>query len=196
MGTYKEELIKAMNILAEHPKTLFIGQNVIYGGASMYWTIANVPKEKRIELPVFEEVQAGISLGLALEGFIPVSIFPRMDFMLLAINQIVNHMDKMDEMSDGQFKPVIIMRTAIGSTAPLMPGPQHCQDHTEALKLMCKNINVVKLENANQIVPEFIKALQADKPTILVDIPDLYNKELEKEFRESRRKSLESLNEK
>lgn len=186
MGTYREELSKAMNLLAEHPKTIFIGQNTIYGGTSMFWTFQDIPKEKRIELPVFEEVQMGMSLGMALEGFIPVTIFPRIDFLICAINQLVNHLDKADAMSDGQFKPVVIIRTAIGSTSPLMPGPQHCQDYTEALKLMCKHIPVVKLAEAEQIVPEYKRALEADRPTILVEIPNKYNRDLEDKLRETR----------
>ena len=187
MATYKEELLKAMDLLAAHHKTIFIGQNVIYGGTSMFWTLQNIPKEKRIELPVFEEVQMGMSIGMALEGYIPISIYPRMDFLICATNQLVNHVDKIQEMSEGQFKPVVIIRTAIGSVKPLFPGPQHCQDHTEALKLMCKNINIVKLEKAEQIVPEYKKALEADKPTILVELPDIYNKELEDMLKEARR---------
>ncbi|MBI2632399.1 hypothetical protein HYW75_05325 [Candidatus Pacearchaeota archaeon] len=187
MGTYKEELSKAMDLLAADLRTIFIGQNMIYGGTSMFWTLQNIPKEKRIELPVFEEVQMGMSTGMALEGFIPVSIYPRMDFLICATNQLINHLDKMNEMSDGQFKPVVIIRTAIGSTKPLMPGPQHSQDHTDALKHLCKHINVVKLESAEQIVPEYQKALNADRPTILVEIPDMYNKDLEENLKEARK---------
>lgn len=186
MGTYKEELMKAMNLLAAHPKTIFIGQNTIYGGTSMFWTLQNIPKEKRVELPVFEEVQMGMSIGMALEGYIPISIYPRMDFLICATNQLVNHLDKMHEMSESQFKPVVIIRTAVGSTQPLFPGPQHCQDHTEALRLMCKHVNIVKLEKAEQIFPEYKKALESDKPTILVEIPDLYNKDLEDNLKEAR----------
>jgi len=193
MGTYKEELSKAMTLLGQHPKTVFIGQNMIYGGTSMFWTLQDIPKEKMIELPVFEEVQMGISLGMALEGIIPISIFPRMDFLICSINQLVNHLDKADEMSDGQFKPKVIIRTAIGSTKPLMPGPQHCQDYTEALKHMCRHINVVKLEEPDQIVPEYKKALEADKPTILIEIPDKYNKDLEDKLIEARKKGLEAV---
>ncbi len=187
MGTYKEELAKAMELVAAHPKSIFIGQNLIYGGTSMFWTLQNIPKEKRVELPVFEEVQMGMSLGMALEGFIVVSVYPRMDFLICATNQLINHLDKAHEMSDGQFKPVVIIRTAVGSTRPLMPGPQHSQDHTEAFKSMCKHINVVKLERAEQIVPEYKKALEADRPTILVEIPDMYNKDLEDKLKEARK---------
>ena len=188
--TYKDELMKAMKILAENEKTIFIGQTLVAGGSSMKWTMEDIPKERMIELPVMEEVQMGISLGLSLEGYIPVSVYPRFDFLILAINQLVNHIDKTEEMSEGRFKPKVIIRTAIGSVDPLMPGPQHCQDHTEALKKMCTNINIVKLERAEQIVLEYKKALESDKSTVLIEIPDMYNKELEDKLKETRAKTM------
>jgi pyruvate/2-oxoglutarate/acetoin dehydrogenase E1 component len=90
---------------------------------------------------------------------------------------MVNHLDKMEEMSSGQFKPKVIIRTAIGSVKPLFPGPQHCQDHTEAIKMMLKNIDVVKLNSAKDVFPAYKKALESDKSTLLVEIPDLYESE-------------------
>src|SRR3989344_9511082 len=87
MTTYKEEIIKAMNNLASYDDTIFIGQSVRWKGTGLYWTIEGIPERKKIELPVFEDVQMGMSIGLSLEGFVPVSIYPRMDFLVLAYNQ-------------------------------------------------------------------------------------------------------------
>jgi len=177
MGDYFDELKKAMDVLAENEKVIFIGQAVNYKGTAFYKTLEGVPEKRRLELPVFEDVQMGMSIGLSLEGFIPVSFFPRMDFMVLGLNQLINHLDKMEEMSDGQFKPKVIIRTAKGSVKPLFPGPQHSQDHTEALKLMLKNVDVVKLERKEDIVPAYKKALESHRSTILIEIPDLYHSE-------------------
>ncbi len=175
MGDYFDELKKAMQMLAENDKVRFVGQAVAYKGTALYKTLEGIPEEKRVELPVFEEVQIGMTTGLSLEGFIPVSFFPRMDFLISGMNQLVNHLDKMEQMSSGQFKPKVIIRTAKGSVAPLFPGPQHCQDHTEALKLMLTNIDVIKLEKKEDIIPAYKKALESDRSTILVEIPDLYH---------------------
>ena len=171
---YIECLVEAMKLLGENKNTIFVGQSVKYKGTGLFWTLEKVPMEKRIELPVFEDVQMGVSIGLALEGYAPVSIYPRMDFLVLALNQLVNHLDKFEEMSDKSFKPKVIIRTAIGSVKPLFPGPQHIQDHTEAIKFMCKNIHVVKLTNKEMIIPEYQKALDREQSTILIEIPDLY----------------------
>lgn len=173
---YKEEIIKAMKWLAEDQRTVVIGQSVKYKGTGLYWTIKDAwPDDRRIELPVFEDIQMGMTIGMSLEGLIPISIYPRMDFLVLAFNQLVNHLDKMEEMSDGQFKPKVIIRTSIGSIKPLFPGVQHNQDHTEALKLMCKNINIVKLTDKNMIMEEYKKALESDKSSLIIELPDLYN---------------------
>ena len=58
----------------------------------------------------------------------------------------------------------------IGSKKPLYPGPQHCQDHTEAYKLMLKNIDVIRLENPEDIFTAYENALKSDKSTLLAEI--------------------------
>ena len=102
---YKKELIRAMNYLAKNKKTIFIGQSVEFSGNAIFNTLQQINKKKKIELPVFEEVQMGISTGLALEGFIPVSCYPRFDFLILAMNQLVNHLDKLRFLSNNSFQP-------------------------------------------------------------------------------------------
>lgn len=186
---YKDELTKAMNLLAKDKRVLLVGQTVKYGGTSMFHTLKDFPEHRTIELPLAEEMQMGQSLGLALEGFVPLSVYPRFDFLILALNQLVNHIDKCEEMSDGQFTPKVIIRVGVGSVEPLMPGPQHIQDYTNELTSMCSHIDVVKLTRAEQIVPAYEAALKSDRSTILVEIPDLYNDDLEKELKEGRLKN-------
>lgn len=171
---YRDEVVKAMDLLAREEKTIFLGQSIAYPGHVMYGTLENVPMSKRIELPVFEEVQMGMSIGLSLEGYIPISIFPRIDFLIIATNQLVNHLDKIEEMSHGQFKPKVIIRTMVGSIKPLYPGPQHCQDHTEALRCLLTNVDVVKLTESKDVVPAYRRALKSEKSSVLIEMADLY----------------------
>lgn len=168
---FKEELIKSMSLLAENERVIFLGQCIKYPGHILYSTLEHIPNDRKIELPVFEDVQMGMSIGLALEGYIPVSIYPRMDFLIIAANQLVNHLDKIGEMTNGQWKPKVIIRTMVGSIRPLWPGPQHSQDHTEALTKMLPNIGVIKLTKANEIVPVYKAALSCQWSTILIEAP-------------------------
>ena len=173
---YKEQLIKAMEWLGEKDDVLFLGQACRVSGHSISSTITNVPLEKRVELPVFEETQMGISTGMALEGFVTVTMFPRFDFFILACNQLVNHLDKMQEMSKGKMNPKVIMRVSVGAKNPLDAGPQHTQNHTEAFRKMLTNVNVVELLEPQQIFPAFKEAYERkdNRPTLLVEHGEFY----------------------
>ena len=122
---YIDHLIKSMEYLADDPRTIFVGQSVKYSGNSIYNTLKTIPNDRKIETPVFEETQMGLSIGLAMNGFVPVTCYPRFDFLLCAANQLVNHLDKMEEMTLGTYKPRVIIRTSIGAKSPLNGGVQH-----------------------------------------------------------------------
>jgi pyruvate/2-oxoglutarate/acetoin dehydrogenase E1 component len=167
--SYTEETRRAMEWLSEQNRTIFLGQTVVFEGSPMFKSLDGLPN--RIELPVTEEMQMGMSIGLALKGYIPVSVYPRIDFLLLAMNQLVNHLNHCEEMSCGEWRPVVIVRTQIGNTKPLYPGKQHCGDYTEALRLMCDNIDVVKLEDEASIVDAYKRAYFSSISTILIETP-------------------------
>ena len=175
---YFDELKRSMEYLASDSRTVFIGQAVAVPGTAMSNTLTDIASEKLIELPVAEEMQMGMSLGMGLKNMIPVSIFPRWNFLLLAINQLVNHIDKIDVMSKGGYSPKIIIRTGIGSEYPLHPQYQHVGDFTEAIQKMCTTIEVIRLEEPEDIFPAYEKSLLREdkKNTILVEYGDYYNK--------------------
>ncbi len=175
--TYKNEVIRSMDFLNSFNNTIFIGQSVKFSGNAIYNTLLNINDSKKIELPVFEDTQMGMSIGLALMGYVPVSCYPRLDFLLLAINQLVNHLDKIRAMSNNDYKPRIIIRTSIGSKIPLDGGIQHTQDYSLIFKQMLKEVNVVVLNKSNQIFKEYKKAyLRKDsKSTLLIEYGDHYN---------------------
>lgn len=165
----KGAVTEAMLWLAQDPRTIFVGQNVLYPGHVVYQTVQGIPESQRLEMPVAEALQMGLCTGLALAGYLPVCIFPRMDFMLLAMDQLVNHLDKLDEMSQGQFKPKVIVRTMLGNTEPLHPGPQHCQDYSQALNLMLKHTPVFRPETPESIRRIYQRAMAWDGPSVVVE---------------------------
>lgn len=169
---YFDELTKAMTMLAAHPKILFVGQAVKYDGQRAHATFKGVPEDRKIEMPVAEDFQMGFCTGLALEGYLPISFYPRFDFLILAANQLVNHLDKIPVMS--AFRPKVIIRTIVGATTPLNPGPQHTQDHSKAFRMMLKTIEVVELTHAGQILPAYEGARASQCSTILVEHMRLY----------------------
>lgn len=174
---YFDELKRAMDYLAAHPQTVFMGQAVAVPGTAMSNTLRDVPGERLIELPVAEEMQMGMATGLALDGMIPISIFPRWNFLLLAVNQLVNHLDKLPLISGGGYQPKVIIRTGIGSERPLHPQHQHVGDFTDAFRSMCTSIDIVRLDEPEEIFPAYAHALERSdgRSTIIVEFGDYYN---------------------
>ena len=173
---YFDELKRAMDFLAEDPRTVFIGQAVAVAGTAMTNTLKDVPRGRLIELPVFEEMQMGMTLGMALNGSVPVSLFPRWNFLLCGINQLVNHLDKVQVMSNGGYQAKAIIRTGIGSERPLHPQHQHIGEFTSAIRAMCTTIEVIRLDEPADVFPAYERALLRDdgRSTIVVEHGDYY----------------------
>lgn len=174
---YKSELIRSMNMLSRNKKTIFLGQSVKYSGNAIFNTLKNIPDHKKIELPVFEDVQMGMSIGLSLNGFIPITCYPRFDFLVLAFNQMVNHLDKIQQMSNKQFQPKIIIRTSIGSKKPLDGGPQHTQNYTKIFKSILSEIEVIMLSNPKNIYQTYKNCIKREnkKSYLIIEHGDFYN---------------------
>ncbi len=163
----KDELAKAMTWQGEQYKTLFLGQSVLEAGTAMSDSFVGVPEDKRIEFPVAEELQLGVSIGLALEGFVPVSVFPRFNFLLRAADQLVNHLDRLPLYS--AYRPRVIIRTAVGSSKPLDPGYQHQDDFTDALEKMLRTVTMARLKASSRALAVYKKAFKAEGSSLVVE---------------------------
>jgi pyruvate/2-oxoglutarate/acetoin dehydrogenase E1 component len=171
---YKNELSSAMEWLSKQPDTIFIGQAIEYEGTGLYDTMNLVPPERKMEFPIAENFQVGFSIGMALNGFIPVSIFPRWNFLLCAADQLVNHLDKMVSMSDMGYVPKVIIRVAVGSETPINPQDQHKGNFSESFRKMLQNTDVLELDSPDKILPSYKLAYTRTdrKNTILVEFSD------------------------
>jgi pyruvate/2-oxoglutarate/acetoin dehydrogenase E1 component len=174
---YFDELKRSMEYLAADPHVVFMGQAVAVPGTAMSNTLKGVDPSKLIELPVAEEMQMGMTTGMALAGQVPVSIFPRWNFLLCGMSQLINHLDKLQAMSDGGYRAKAIVRTGIGSERPLHPQHQHVGDFTDAVRSMCSTVEVIRLDEPEDIFPAYQRALQRDdgRSTLLVEWGDYYS---------------------
>src|SRR5579872_1562683 len=112
--TYRQSLTDTMTVLAGDPHVIFVGQTVVASGAAVGETLSHISLEQRIEFPVAENTQLGFCTGLALAGWLPVCVFPRINFLIEALPQLVQHLDRLYEYGNG-FRPRVIIRTAIAS---------------------------------------------------------------------------------
>jgi len=149
--SYKDELTNAMKLLMDKPETIFIGQQIVYYGNPMSKTIEGLPKERMIETPVMEETQMGMTLGMAMTGKLVVSFYPRWDFLISAMNQLVNHLDKYTLMTSKTVH--VIVRVGKGSDTPLDPGHQHKANYIKPFGDMLKTITLLECNNTAINVP-------------------------------------------
>lgn len=164
--TYRDELVKAMGWLSRRKDTIFVGQAVVFPGTFMYETLRDVPEDKRLEMPVTELFQLQFCIGLAQAGYTPICIYPRQNFMLYALGDIVNTLDKLDT---GK----VIIRVASGTTKPVFPGVQHVGDYQFSLSDMVGNVLVNRVRKFN-IIKSYKQAYASQKSTILIEHGDLY----------------------
>ncbi len=166
-----------MNYLGNKKDTIFIGQAVEVPGTAMTNTLKDIKKNKLLELPVAEDMQMGMTLGLSMGKNIPISIFPRWNFLLYGMNQLINHIDKFKVMCGNEITPQIIIRTSIGSQRPLHPQYQHIGDFSAAIQKMCTTIEIIKLKEPKDIFPAYKRAYKRKDGvnTILVEYGDYYN---------------------
>ena len=173
--TYKDSLTNMMTKLGEMDNTVFLGQQILFPGNPMSGTLIDVPKEKMIELPVMEDSQMGMSLGMAMAGKFVVTFYPRWDFLICAANQLVNHVDKIELMSNGQWKPNMIIRVAKGSEIPLNPGPQHRGNYHNEFQSITQTIKFFDCVTVDDIENAYNHAINEGGITLINEYPEKYN---------------------
>lgn len=174
---YFDEIKRTMEWVAEHPKTMFVGQTVAGPGTFMFQTLRDLPKEKTLEMPINESFQMQFTIGMALAGYIPISVYPRQNFLLLATADMVNMLDKIPAISDNQVLPRIIIRVAVGPDTPVHPGHQHVGNYADGFRKMFSWIDVVEVEEPEDIFPAYKKALEREdaKSTMIIEHGNYYS---------------------
>ena len=172
--TYTSEIKRSMKLISKKKNSIFLGQSVLVPGNLLFKSLSEVNKNKRLETPVFEDTQLGMSIGLALNGFLPVCCYPRFDFFLLAYNQAINHLDKLYKISSKEFNPFVIVRVLVGSKKPIDAGLQHTQNYSKELRTMMKYTKVIELKKKDQVYKEYDKCLKNKKTTIFIEYSDNY----------------------
>lgn len=172
LSPYKQALTDAMTYLGKQDDTVFVGQQIVYAGNPMSTTLVDVSKDKMIEVPVMEETQMGISLGLTMTGKTVISFYPRWNFLICAANQLINHIDTYELMTGK--KANLLIRVGKGSDNPLDPGPQHKADFINEFKSMCPHISFYQLRTSDEIYDIYTNAYKQGGVHVLAEYPELY----------------------
>jgi pyruvate dehydrogenase E1 component beta subunit len=127
---FREALREAMNEeMRNNDRIFLIGEEVAeYNGAYKVsqGMLAEFGAKRVIDTPIAELGFAGIAVGAAMNGLIPIVEFMTFNFSLVAIDQIINSAAKMNSMTAGQYKCHMVFRGPTGSAGQL--GAQHSQN--------------------------------------------------------------------
>lgn len=170
---YSDALKYSMNELAKDKRFIFLGYNVKFGSKA-YNTLSEVPKEQIIETPLAENLMIGLAMGLSLEGFVPIVFFERHDFMLIALDGIVNHLDKIKKMSYGEYEMPMIIRANIGSRSPIDAGLQHTQNFSEVFRKLV-SFPVYEPKNPREVIKIYRLVKNTKCPVMVIEHKDWYN---------------------
>lgn len=115
-------------LLSRYPDVFVIGQGLWspwYVGNTMTDLDRKFGKDRIIDTPVSESACTGAAVGASLAGMRPIMVHPRMDFMLYAMDAIVNQAAKWSHMVGGQAHPAVTIRGIINRGGE--QGAQHSQ---------------------------------------------------------------------
>ena len=168
--SYKEAMNQAMTELGKEG-AIFIGYNVARGDAM--GTLKNVSNDQKLETPVAENLMSGLAIGMSFEGFTPVLYFERHDFMLVAMDAIGNHIDKIERISHGEYKVPVIIRAVEAFGGPFYSGPTHHQDFTNVLKTLVE-FPVIDPVTGADVLKAFKGAYASKRPAIIIERKSRY----------------------
>src|SRR5437763_8475225 len=171
----REALNQALREEMERDETVFImGEDVgVFQGAfKVTEGLLDEFGEKRVrDTPISENSIVGTGVGAAMGGLRPVVELMTVNFALLAMDQIVNHMAAIPYMFNGQVRVPIVVRMPGGGGHQL--GPTHSHS-LEAMFLHIPGLLVACPSNAADGKGLLKSAIRDDKPEIFIEDETLY----------------------
>ena len=170
--SYKDAIREAIDqALINDPSVFVIGLDVDDQFGVFGTTLDLTHKERVIGTPISENAMTGVALGAALSGMRPIHIHMRCDFMMLAMDQIVNCVAKWRHMYQGQIKVPLVIRALIGRGWG--SGAQHSQT-LQSMFTHIPGLKVIMPSTPYSVKGLFLAAVKEDYPVIFIEHRWLY----------------------
>lgn len=178
MTSYGRAICEAFeHLLSSDPKVFAIGQGLWspwYVGNSMTDLDTKFGRDRIIDTPVSELGTTGAALGASLCGYRPIVIHPRVDFMLLAVDQIVTQAAKWRSMFGGDADVPLTVRGIINR------GGEQGAQHSQSLQSWFAHIpglRVVMPATPLDARDLLVSSVLCDDPVLYMDDRWLYEEE-------------------
>ena len=176
--SYSEAIREAfVYLLDNHPSVFVIGQGLWspwYVGNTMRDLDKKYGESRIIDTPVSEGATTGMGIGASLCGYRPVVVHPRLDFMILAADQMVNQAAKWSYMLGGQGHPGVTIRGIINR------GGEQGAQHSQALQSWFAHIpglRVVMPATVADARDLLVSSVLSDDPVLYIDDRWLYEEQ-------------------
>ena len=185
--SYSEAILSGFEyVLDNYPECFVLGQGLWspwYVGNTMKNLDQKYGKDRIIDTPVSESAVTGMAVGASLVGGRPIVVHPRIDFMLYAMDTIVNQAAKWSYMTGGQANPSLVIRGIINRGGE--QGAQHSQSlhswfaHIPGLRVVMP----YSVQDARDL---FIASVLSKDPVVYIDDRWLYENQDSIELRDAK----------
>lgn len=176
LRSYRDAIREALyQALELDPKVFVMGEGVDDPGG-VFGTTLNLHKDfgrnRIFDLPIAENSFTGIAVGAAISGMRPVVVHMRMDFLLLSMDQIVNHASKWHYMFGGRQRVPLVIRSIIGRGWG--SAAQHSQS-LQGLFMHVPGIKIVMPSNAYDAKGLLLSSIADNNPVMFIEHRWLYD---------------------
>jgi len=175
---YSLAINEALHQMMETDESVFlIGQGVKspwYVGDTARGLLDRFGPERVIDTPVSENAVTGAAVGASLVGMRPIVVHPRMDFMMYAMDPIINEAANWHYMSGGRSSASVVIWGIINR------GGEQAAQHSQALHSLFSHIpglKVVMPATPYDAKGLMISAIRDENPVVFIDDRWIHNKE-------------------
>ncbi len=172
-------LVEAVNLalaraMAEDPQVIVLGEDVGVDGGVFRATeglLKRFGPERVLDTPLAEGMIAGVSVGLAAQGFRPVSEIQFTGFIYPAIDQLVNHASRLRTRTRGRLTCPMVMRSPCSGG---IRAPEHHSENPEAMFAHIPGLRVVVASSPARAYGLLLAAIRDPDPVVFLEPTRLY----------------------
>ena len=175
--SYRDAIREGLDLLLEQDSTAFILGEGVDDASGVFGTtlglIDKYGKDRIVDTPLAENGMTGIAMGTAITGMKPIFVHMRPDFLILALDQLLNHAAKWCYMSNGRVPVPLTIRCIVGRGWG--SAAQHSQS-IQALLTHLPGLKVVMPATAHDAKGLLIAAVHDPNPVVILEHRWLYDR--------------------
>lgn len=173
---YSEAIRDAQAVMMRQDKRVFVCGLGVPAPKEVFGSTSGLKEEfgaeRVFDTPASENGTLGLLLGASLQGMRPIMVNQRVDFFLLALDQLINHASKWKYMFAGKQEMSVLVRVIVGRGWG--QGPQHSQS-MHALFAHIPGLKVAAPATPYDVKGMIISALQDGGPVVMIEHRRLYD---------------------